>query len=541
MRLYDLPSLGLASILFNGLLSQAHNYVGGGKLTFPAAPASTEKLVGTNWQLTEINGAAALPDIQELFFETDTEASGYDGCNRFRAEWSEVDTQTGDRPSIMFDVMMTNRRMCRLTAEAGKQHLMFRDMLRQEAISFSLSEDEKELTLYRSLDGKDTPLVFSSIPRPVQPHERLIGTNWIATEIVYPDSQDELRPVLENTPVTLSFPSADEIKGFTGVNQYFGEISKMTSTEFQVDSVGTTYVGVEDDDPRGLQENAWMSILNPDAVTTLPYTLFDERIGDTDEWTKVLILGSFQAPLARFVPLKDGVLDPWGERINRTESPGADDTPSYEDNWHETISLAGSNWKATEIRGTPLKDDSDPEPQFLTDVNMFFSSESSVQGSGGCNQFHASWKLTEMDDIYDPRIRESLEVWGMMSSFMHCVDKMISQVENNFFSGLRQELILFEFDGEEINLWDAVKNENGQKERGNFIGRFINIPVPSWGGESLIGMAGEDAKGVINSVNPSLQVSIIPPGWGMTADHRLDRVRIFVDEDGNVTREPQRG
>ena len=57
----------------------------------------------------------------------------------------------------------------------------------------------------------------------------------------------------------------------------------------------------------------------------------------------------------------------------------------------------------------------------------------------------------------------------------------------------------------------------------------------------MIGMAGEDAKRVILAVNPSLQVGIIQPGWGMTADHKLDRVRIFVDEDGKVTREPQRG
>ena len=180
-----------------------------------------------------------------------------------------------------------------------------------------------EQLFFRTLDGQDMPIVLSSIPRPVQPHERLIGTNWVATDIVYPDSQNELRPVLENTPVTLSF-SEDEITGFTGVNQYFGDISKMTSMEFEVTSVGQTLVGAENDDPRWLQEVAWMSILFlgsagdwtstqefPETVT-LPYTLFDERIGDTDEWTQVLILGSFQAPLARFVLLKDGVLDPWG-------------------------------------------------------------------------------------------------------------------------------------------------------------------------------------------------------------------------------------
>jgi len=560
MRLSNLPSLGLTSILFNALHSHAHSYqlLGAGKLPIPDSP-SPEKLVGTNWQLTEINGAAAIPDSQELFFQTETVVSGYDGCNWFNGEWSTVengqDSQTSDRPSIKIGMSMAHtRRACRLTAEAGKQQGIFMSTLRQAAISFSLSADEKELTLYRSLDGKDMPIVLSRIPKPVQPHERLIGTDWIATGIVYFDSQNKLRPVLEDHPVTLSF-SEDQISGSTGTNQYFGEISQMTSMEFQVTSVGQTLIGWEEsNDPRRSQEDAWMSILHlgraanmtiaqefPEAVT-LPYTLFDERIGETDEWTQVLILGSFQAPLARFVPLKDGMLDEWGKPIKKFESPLTDDTPFDEDEWHYTIQLAGSNWRATNIRGALLSDDSDSQSH--ADVNMFFSSESSLEGSGGCNSFHASWEtlemLVQMNDTQTPRIHESLQVKDFIANKMYCDDK-IAQVENYFFSGLAQELILYEFDGEGIKLWDAVRIENGQHTRGNFIGRFTNVPVPSWGGESLIGMAGEEAKRVIEAINPSLQVHIIQQGWGMTADFRLDRVRIFVDGDGNVTKEPQRG
>lgn len=186
--------------------------------------------------------------------------------------------------------------------------------LRQETISFSLSADEKELTLYHTIDGSDVPIVLTRIPRPLQPHERLIGTSWVATGIVYHDSQNELRPVLKDHPITLSF-SQDQINGTTGTNQFFGDVPNMTSMEFQVTSVGQTTVGwLENKDPRMFQEDAWMSILyfgrsvdmttvntetqNPPEVVTLPYTLFDERIGDTDEWTQVLVLGSFQAPLA---------------------------------------------------------------------------------------------------------------------------------------------------------------------------------------------------------------------------------------------------
>ena len=559
MRLSNLPSLGLAFILFNALPSHAHEHqlLRGGQLPIPEAP-STEKLVGTNWQLKEIGGVPAIPDSQELFFKTETELSGNDGCNGFRGEWGTAengqDSHNSDRPSITIDILATNRRMCRLTAEADEQKSNFMSALHQEAISFSLSADETALTLYHTHDGNDVPIVLSRIATPVQPHERLIGTDWVATGIVYPGSQ-ELRPVLEDHPVTLSFPK-DQINGSTGTNQFFGDIPKMTSMEFQVTNVGQTLMGWEEDvDPRRFQENAWMNILttttvndeteSPPQVVTLPYTLIDERIGDTDEWTKVLVLGSFQAPLARFVPLKNGMLDEWGKPI-KTQSPLAHDTPlngneqqdnpSIKDLYLDTFQLAGSNWRASNIRGALLRSD--------TDVTMFFKSKTSVEGSGGCNQFDASWDklgtLIQINGTEQPLVLEHMRVEDLAPTRRYC-DGMMAQVENYFFRGLSQESLFYEFDGEELTLWDAVMGENGRQTRGMFIGRFNNVPVPSWGGQSLAGMTGEEAKAVIEDINPSLQVQTIPEGSMMTMDHRLDRVRIFVGDDGNVTREPQRG
>eukprot|EP00984_Skeletonema_dohrnii_P002404 scaffold832_cov75-Skeletonema_dohrnii-CCMP3373.AAC.14 len=561
MRLSNLPSLGLASVLFNALQSNAHKptLLRGGQLPIPEAP-STEKLVGTNWQLKEIGGVPAIPDSQELFFKTEAELSGYDGCNGFRGEWDTVendqDSKNSDRPSITIDILATNRRMCRLTAEAGEQKSNFMGALRQEAISFSFSADEKELTLYHTLDGNDVPIVMSRIPSPVQPDERLIGTDWVATGIVYPDSQNEeqLRPVLEDHPVTLSF-SKDQINGSTGTNEFFGDIPTMTSMEFQVTNVGQTLMGWgEIDDPRKLQENAWMIILttvndeteSPPEVVTLPYTLFDERIGDTDEWTKVLVLGSFQAPLARFVPLKDGMLDEWGKPIKQIESPlthenplngnELQDTPAIKDLYFDTFQLAGSNWRASNIRGALLRSD--------TDVTMFFKSKTSVEGSGGCNQFDASLDklgtLIQINGTEQPLILEHMRVEDLVPTKRYC-DGMMAQVENYFFRGLSQESLFYEFDGEELTLWDAVMGEHGRQTRGMFIGRFNNVPVPSWGGQSLVGMTGDEAKAVIEDINPSLQVQIIPAGWSTTADYRLDSVRIRLGEDGNVNREPQRG
>merc|ERR1712168_1737520 len=54
----------------------------------------------------------------------------------------------------------------------------------------------------------------------------------------------------------------------------------------------------------------------------------------------------------------------------------------------------------------------------------------------------------------------------------------------------------------------------------------------------LIGMTGEAAKEEIRAAHPTLFVIIVPPGTPVTMDHRLDRVRIFVDAQGLVDREP---
>ena len=70
--------------------------------------------------------------------------------------------------------------------------------------------------------------------------------------------------------------------------------------------------------------------------------------------------------------------------------------------------------------------------------------------------------------------------------------------------------------------------------------RFAN-PDSKWPDKSLIGMTGEEAKQEIHNVDPSLQIDIIPEGSMVTMDHRIDRVRIFVNKDGVVADQPHKG
>jgi len=56
-----------------------------------------------------------------------------------------------------------------------------------------------------------------------------------------------------------------------------------------------------------------------------------------------------------------------------------------------------------------------------------------------------------------------------------------------------------------------------------------------------VGMTGEDCRDMISQAAPSLDLYIIPDGSAVTMDYRLDRVRIFIDDDDIVVSVPDRG
>ena len=552
IHLSKLTSIGFVSILFNAFQSHAHQQLlRGNKLRIPE-PTSPEQLVGTNWQLKEIDGVRAVPELQTLFFETESTLSGYDGCNWFsEASWGAlsataesdyIGSQMLPRPKIsIIDHGMSTMRYCSLTPEQREQQQRFMSALHQAAVGFSLSADEQELTLYQAFGrSSDVPIVMTRIPIPAQPHEVLIGTSWLATDIYYSDPYSEKRSnrliVLEDHPVTMSF-GKDTFFGSTGTNKYAGDITMRkfngVSMEFQVTNVAQTSIGFMDDqDPQLLQEHAWMDIIQAasdaiDEVVTIPYTLFDERIGDTDEFTQVLLLGSSQAPLARFVPLPEGMaLDEWGEPepIRQIATPDYKDTPLID---HDFTELAGSKWMATYIHGNHLSPNHD--------VSLFFASDTRIVGHGGCNDFDASWEMAFGIDIPPAFI-----VDHFVSSKMFC-EGVIGQTEKDFFHILHRHPVVYDIDVDELTLWDTVIDKDGRKVLKNILAKFTNTNVSSWGGQSLVGMTGEEAKAEIMAINPTLEVHIVPEGSMMTADYRLNRVRIFVDKNGKVAREPQRG
>jgi hypothetical protein len=54
-------------------------------------------------------------------------------------------------------------------------------------------------------------------------------------------------------------------------------------------------------------------------------------------------------------------------------------------------------------------------------------------------------------------------------------------------------------------------------------------------------MLAEDVKSLILRDRPGINVCIVPAKAMVTMDHRMDRVRLFVDGQGRVTKPPKIG
>ena len=63
----------------------------------------------------------------------------------------------------------------------------------------------------------------------------------------------------------------------------------------------------------------------------------------------------------------------------------------------------------------------------------------------------------------------------------------------------------------------------------------------AWPEKDMVGWNGEDAKAAILAEQSSLHVYIVPQNSMLTMDYSEERVRILVDENGKVVRQPRIG
>ena len=95
---------------------------------------------------------------------------------------------------------------------------------------------------------------------------------------------------------------------------------------------------------------------------------------------------------------------------------------------------------------------------------------------------------------------------------------------------------------------DDAEDKDAQSPSSSSSSPDALLPTSVWPEKSLVGMTGEQAKLEIilhgstnNSGLEDSNVHIVPQDSMVTMDYNLNRVRIFVDEDGRVVSQPQRG
>lgn len=65
------------------------------------------------------------------------------------------------------------------------------------------------------------------------------------------------------------------------------------------------------------------------------------------------------------------------------------------------------------------------------------------------------------------------------------------------------------------------------------------VPKAAW--PELVGLPGDEAAAVVRREAPTLQVQVLGAGMMATMDYRCDRVRLWLDEAGRVSRPPRIG
>ena len=134
-----LLSTSIATSCGHKILHQSRHY--------PDNDDSSSALLGTEWQLSEINGAPAIHDEHEdplgLSFSSEFELTGFDGCNQFSAEWSTIPSSS----MIEVNLGTRTRRFCGwMTEKQDMQTRRFMGVLfGQDTIAYSLVRMVKSL------------------------------------------------------------------------------------------------------------------------------------------------------------------------------------------------------------------------------------------------------------------------------------------------------------------------------------------------------------------------------------------------------------
>jgi heat shock protein HslJ len=217
-----------------------------------SGPAGT--LEGSSWIVTDVNGAAPLPDTTiTASFEADGNLSGTDGCNRYGATYELDGNQITITPG------MTTMMACPdpIMQQAGEYMAAL-----ESATNYQIQGDTLEL-----LDaGGNAVATFTAQPT------SLPGTSW--TVIGYNNGRGGVVSVIIGTEITAVFGEDGTLSGSAGCNNYTASYEADDAGNISIGPAATTRMMCSD--PEGImeQENEYLASLE----TAATYNVEGERL-----------------------------------------------------------------------------------------------------------------------------------------------------------------------------------------------------------------------------------------------------------------------
>jgi heat shock protein HslJ len=228
-------------------------------LTLAGCQATGDDLAGTSWQLSALNGAAALSGTSiTLQFGDAKTASGSDGCNRYTTRY----TVSGAR--LTFTQPMASSMM------ACSEEIMNQASAYQKALAetkrYTLKDNQ--LTL---LNGQTILAVFG-----VNSQE-LTGTAWQVTG--YNNGRQAVVGPLIGPTLTAKFSPDGQVSGDSGCNTYSGAY-QTTGTKITIGPLLTTKTACSGPDGVMQQEKEFLAALQSAAVYRIDGANLELRTAD---------------------------------------------------------------------------------------------------------------------------------------------------------------------------------------------------------------------------------------------------------------------
>lgn len=200
--------------------------------------AEPPTLQGTEWTVTQINGAETIADSQPTIAFEGGQATGTSGCNRFFGGYTQ------DGATLEFEAMGATQMYC---AEIADQESNFFAAL-EEVTTVRSADPGVELT---DSTGEALLTLVAKEPEADKPLE---GTEWTLTSII---DADAVSSIVGDQPITLNI--ADGRLHASVCNQINGEVT-VDGDSLKVGPLISTRMACPSEE-ESLQEGAVMSIL----------------------------------------------------------------------------------------------------------------------------------------------------------------------------------------------------------------------------------------------------------------------------------------